>query len=315
MKSLRSFHLNGLRAVEAAARLGGLAGAADELGVTPGAVSQHIIRTERMLGRAVFERTPHGLRLSPFGTAFAAQLHGGFQQLSAAVALAGNGTGNRLTVSVAPVFAAKWLVWRLDGFHREHPELQVRIDASVGLVDFDTSDVDVAVRVGKGGWPGVDATAFIGQTIFPVCSKAVAAGLDSPADLARTPVIRDANAMVLWDTWLAATGNRDVALAAGPTYSDAALCLDATTAGQGVMLGWPTLAADALAAGRLVMPFPLKVASGHAYWFVTPQNRPRPRKVAAFCDWLVRELHASLRDVPELADEVCDESTTLAAQA
>jgi len=315
MISLRDLHLNGLRAVEAVARLGSLGDAAQELGVTAGAVSQQVIRTEEALGRPVFERTPHGLRPTAFGVAFTDQLQAGFRQLAAAVELTNRQHANRLTVSVAPVLAAKWLVWRLDGFHSEHPELQVRIDASVGLVDFDSSDVDVAVRVGQGGWPGVHASAFIGQTVFPVCSRAIAAGLTSPADLAHTPVIRDANSMVLWDTWLAATGNRAVTLAAGPTYSDAALCLDAATAGQGVMLGWPTLAADALAAGRLVMPFPLKVPTGHAYWFVTPQNRPRPRKVAAFCDWLVRELYASLRSVPELADEVSDESTTSPAQA
>lgn len=304
MDSLRRFHLNGLRAVEAVARLGSLSAAADELGVTAGAVSQQVIRTEEAIGRPVFTRTAAGLRPTEFGLAFTSRLRDGFRQLAAAVDLAGERDANRLTVSVAPVFASKWLVPRLQLFNQLHPGLQVRIEATVALVDIDASDVDVAIRVGQGGWPGVKATAFVGQTIFPVCHPGLAANLKTARDLGRVPIIRDANSVIPWDLWLKATGNKGLELGAGPTFSDLSLCLDAAIAGQGVMMGWPILAADPLSDGRLVMPFAEKAATGQFYWFVTSATRKTPHKVKVFCDWLTAELRASLDRVPGLAAEI-----------
>ena len=116
MKNLNSVHLNGLRAVEAVGRLGSLQAAADELGVTIGAVSQQVIKSEAQLGRPLFERTPKGMTVTETGASILARLREGFQALSAAVALAQHRDDNILTISVAPVFAARWLVYRLDRF-------------------------------------------------------------------------------------------------------------------------------------------------------------------------------------------------------
>lgn len=293
MRNLARVHLGALRAVEAAGRLGTLRAAAEELGVTVGAVSQQILKCEAELGRTLFERRPRGLVPTDLGAAVLERLSAGFAELSAAVALADRRREDVLTVSVAPVLASKWLVWRLDRFTRARPGIRVRIDAALDLVDPNVSDVDVCIRVGRGGWPGVRAERLIAQLVFPVCAPALAARLCTPADLARVPIVAEPNAMFTWDVWLAPNGLDARILQDGPVYSDAALCFDAAMAGQGVFLAWETLAADALAMGRLVAPFPDRYPTGISYWFVTARDRAPTRAVSAFREWIAAELRES----------------------
>jgi len=290
MTDLARVHLNGLRAVEAVARLGSLARAGAELGVSPGAVSQQVLKTERQLGRPLFERTAGGLRPLPSARPILDRLTAGFDALSRAVALAATRPADILTVTVAPVLAAKWLVPRLPRFAAARPDLRVRIDASTERVDLDRSDVDLAVRVGDGAWPGVRAEKLLPMRIFPVAAPALAARLRVPADLAGLPVVRDHGSLVTWAQWLAPHGLDESILSPGPVFSDAALCLDSAIAGQGVMLAWETLAADALADGRLIAPFARRVDAGPAYWLVTSAARRPEPNVRAFADWLRKEM-------------------------
>ncbi len=297
MDHLNQVHLNGLRAVEVAGRLGTLALAAEELGVSMGAVSQQVLKTEQQLGRTLFARTPKGLVATPFGAQVLAYLERGFRELSQGVALAQEPNRNLLTVSVAPVFAAKWLVPRLYGFQRAHPDLQVRIDSSIDLVDLDHSDVDLAIRVGPGTWPNVKAEILLEQRVFPVCAPALAAKLKNPRNLVNVPVIHDRPAItrdifqVRWNTWLALHGmDEGMLVTAGPSFSDSALCLDAAIAGQGVMLGWHTLAMDALADGRLVKPFAEEAETPLGYYLVTSPARGNDKKIAAFKAWIREEM-------------------------
>jgi DNA-binding transcriptional LysR family regulator len=290
MRNLNRFHLNGLRALEAAGRLGGLRAAAEELGVTIGAVSQQILKAEEQFGRPVFERRPKGLKPTPFGQELLRYLNAGFAEISAGLALADRRREGVLTVSVAPVFASKWLVWRLQRFREQHPDIRIRIDADVALVDPNASDVDVCIRVGRGDWPNVRAERLLDQLVFPVCSPALAEKLRHPRDLAHVPIVREPTPMFGWDAWLAPNGLDETILGDGPVFSDASLCLDAAIAGQGVFLGWETLACDAMAMGRLCAPFPDRYATGIAYWFVTSRSVPSTRAIAAFRDWLKAEL-------------------------
>lgn len=290
MHELNRVHINGLRAIEAAGRLGSLRGAAEELGVTIGAVSQHVIRGERQLGRRVFDRTGHGLVPTEFGRAFLGQLTPAFQMLNAAVGLAGRDSDSVLTISVAPVFASKWLVPRLAAYSRQHPEIQVRLDASVHLVDPDAGDVDLAIRVGDGAWPRVRADFLLSQEVFPVCSPALAAKLRQPRDILTVPIVRDANSTLSWDLWLAPLGMSEGNLADGYSFTDASLALDAAIAGQGALLAWQTLAHDALTAGQLVAPFAERVATGIGYFLVTSAIRREPAKVADFKAWIRAEI-------------------------
>lgn len=290
MRNLNRHHLNGLRAVEAAGRLGSLRAAAEEMGVTVGAVSQHILKTEERFGRPLFERLPRGLKPTPLGEGVLRHLAAGFAELSAAVAAAERRRDDALTVSVAPIFASKWLVWRLQRFHEKHPDIRIRIDAQYGLVDPNVSDVDLCIRVGRGGWPGVEAEKLIEHRVFPVCAPALAEKLRAPADLARVPIVRDANASFGWNVWLAPNGLDDSILGDGPEFSDAGLCVDAAIAGQGAFLAWETLACDALAFGRLAAPFPGRFPTGAAYWLVTAKPAPKSRASHAFRAWLEGEL-------------------------
>lgn len=299
MNDLSRIHLNGLRAVEAAGRLGSLTAAAEELGVSLGAVSQQVLKAEGQLGQTVFVRSSKGLAPTPFGREVLAHLSEGFRHLATAAALGRAQAQNSLTVSVAPVFAAKWLVPRLSRFSDKLPELKLRIDASVELSDPDRSDVDLAIRVGRGDWPGLRVVHLMDQVVFPICSPRLAAELRSPADLARVPVLRDQYAMYGWDCWLEPEGYGDLTLSDGPLYSDAALCLEAAIAGQGVFLGWPTLANDSIARGQLVAPFPGRHRTGLAYWMVTSAQRRPGANLQRFERWLREEL----REVDETGED------------
>ena len=282
--------LNGLRAVDSVGRLGSLAAAADELGVSVGAVSQLVIKCEAQLGRAVFERRSRGVAPTAFGRSLLPQLAAGFQTLDGAIALARRHSDTVLTISVAPVFASKWLVPRLVGWSRRHPAVTVRLDASVALVDPDASDVDLAIRVGDGSWPGVKAEFLLAQEVFPVCAPGLAAKLRAPRDLYRVPIIVDANSTLTWDMWLGPLGLDAAALHESHSFTDAALALDAAIAGQGALLAWQTLAADALRAGTLVAPFPGRAVTGLGYWLVTSATRREPKTVRDFKVWIREEM-------------------------
>jgi len=295
MRELNAVTLGGLRAVEAVARLGSLAAAADEMAVTVGAVSQRVQRVEAQLGTPLFHRGPKGLTPTQLGGEVAARLTRAMTELATAVRVARRGGDDRtLTVSVAPVLAEKWLVWRLQDFNMAHPDVRIRVDASITLVDPNATDVDVCLRVGRGGWPDVRAEKLLDHRVFPVCSPVLAERLAGPADLARVPIIRDTGNMFTWDTWLAPNGLDSSILGEGPSFSDGALCLDAAIAGQGVFLAWETVASNALRTGSLVAPFPGRYPTGHAYWFVTGRDIRKPRRIAAFEAWLRDELR---RDV------------------
>ncbi len=294
MNSLNRVHLNGLRAVEAVGRLGGLQAAASALGVTVGAVSQQVQKTERQLGRPLFERQAKGLVPTPLGVEVLRRLTAAFADLEGAVALAGGEGADVLTVSAAPVFAGKFLVWRLNDFHDLHPEIKIRLDAEVALVDPTFSDVDACIRVGSGGWPGVKADKLLDHRVFPVCSPALAQRLSTPADFADVPIIRDPDSMFGWSVWLEPNGLDESILGDGPQFSDASLCLDAAIAGQGVFLAWETLALDALERQCVVAPFPGRYETGFAYWFVTGRSGAMKPSVRAFQSWLERELDKAM---------------------
>lgn len=294
MAALNRIHLNGLRAVEAVARLGSLSAAAGELGVSASAVSQQINRTERQLGLALFERTPSGLVLTDFGNQFATRLGKGFRELTQAVALADDASRCTLVVSVAPAFASKWLMPRLSRHFTRYPNVLLRIDASVRLVDPGNSEIDIGIRLGNGKWPGLRAELLLAQEIFPVCAPSIAAKLKTPADLANAYAITDERTMIAWESWFKAAGTEPVTLLKGASFTDPMLCLESTIAGHGVMLGWQLLCADALADGRLVAPFGVRAPSGLGYWMVTAPEEPESRKVRDFKAWLREEIEATM---------------------
>lgn len=294
MKELNRVHLSGLRAVEAVGRLGSLKAAADELGVTIGAVSQQVLRTEETLGQALFIRSVRGMAPTSIGADVIARLSVGMSELASAVRLTQDSQENRLVVSVAPIFASRWLVWRLNSFHALYPSIRIRVDPDYALVDPNVNDVDVCIRVGRGDWQGVASERLLEQLVFPVASPALAEKLKTPDDLRSVPIIRESAQWCLWDLWLEKQGLDADILADGPIYADASLCLDAAMAGQGVFLAWETLACDALEAERLVAPFAGRVETGNYYWSVTSERGGQRENVLRFTEWLRTELASSV---------------------
>ncbi|MFN7023971.1 MAG: LysR substrate-binding domain-containing protein [Pseudorhizobium sp.] len=290
MKNLNVLHLNGLRALEVVGRLGSLQAAADELGVTLGAVSQQVIKAETQLGRSLFQRTSKGLVPVTAARPMLLRLTAGFEALSQAVALGRQTDETLLTISVAPVFAARFLVHRLDRFSHKHPDIRLRIEATTALANLGADDIDLGIRVGGGTWPGVNAELLMEQRVFPVVAPALAERLRAPRDILKLPAIIDGPSMFSWEIWLREAGLADGQITTRHVFNDASLCLDATIAGQGVMLAWQTLAAFALEQGRLVKPFPIEASTGLAHYLVTPAGGRPPAKVRAFREWLREEM-------------------------
>lgn len=282
---------NALHALLLVARHGALAPAAEALGVTPGAVSQHIRRAEERAGVALFERTPKGLVPTREMMAVAADLESGFAALARAQSglMATAGQRNLLTITVGNVFASRWLIWRMGALGALHPEIEFRLLTTGALVDLNRPDIDCGIRFGTGQWPGVAAEPVGTHTVYPICAPALAKTLASPADLARVPVIIDQSSMLSWSDWLAAAGVPGLKLS-GPAISDPALAFDAAIAGQGVLLALGSMAQYGLDHGQLVAPFKISVQSRFGYWFVTASGRQLPARTRKFKAWLMSEM-------------------------
>ena len=286
MHTLNGAPLNGLRAAEAVARLGSLSAAGAELGVSPGAVSQQIARLEGALGRKLLDRRPGGMVPLPGTEDIFARLRDGFGDLSAAVEMTRRDRSAVLTVSVAPIFAARWLIWRLPDFTAANPDIRVRLDSDLNLADPNAGDIDFAIRIGAGNYPGVTSEKLLDQLVVPVCSRAWADRIRRPVDLGQVPIIRDVRAMFGWDAWLRPEGLAPDILGDGPDFNEASLGLDAAMAGQGVLLAFETLCHDALERGQIFAPIPRFHPTGLSYWLVSARDRSLSVPQRKFRAWL-----------------------------
>ena len=292
--------LNALRAFEAAARHLNFSRAADELSVTPGAVSQQIQNLEDYVGVALFKRTPKGLLLTDPAQIALPALREAFDRLAeAASMLTAAVDGRRLTVSVAPSFAAKWLVPRLGHFEALHPQVDVWISAGMELVDFNSGEIDIAIRYGAGRYPGLEVVRLMQETVIPVVSPALLESqpLNDPADLAGHILLHDGSpdadeSCPDWTMWLAARGVRGVDGTRGPRFNQSSLVIEAAVGGRGVALAKRALAQADLDAGRLVSPFQITTAVDFAYYLVHPKPTGRLPQVKAFMTWITAEAAA-----------------------
>ncbi|MGE3930212.1 MAG: transcriptional regulator GcvA [Hyphomonadaceae bacterium] len=284
--------LNALRAFEAVARLGSVAAAAEELGVTPGAVSQSVKALEGYFGRALLRRATRGLGLTDAAAAALPALSEGFDRLAEATRhMAAPERGGRLTVSVAPSFGQKWLAPRLSAFASRHPDIDVQIHVSMGLANFEAEGVDIAVRFGAGKWPGIDATLLMREEVTPVCAPPVAARINGPDDLARFALLHDDSSAndpscPDWAMWLKAANVKGVDPDRGVRFNQSALAIEAAASGAGVALAKRALAQADLESGRLAAPFASSTPIEFAYWIAHPPGRARSPGARAFIAWL-----------------------------
>jgi LysR family glycine cleavage system transcriptional activator len=288
--------LNALRAFEVTGRHGSFTRAAEELNVTPAAVSQQVRLLEAILGRPLFERLPKQLRLTSEGAALLPGLQDGFRRIGEAVNAAfSQDQEHRLQVSVAPAFAAKWLLPRLGTFQATHPEIELAIDASMHLVDLAQGEADVAIRYGSGDYPGLVAERLLNEEVVTVCSPALLATLRRPTDLAHHLLLHDVSpdrdeSCPSWEMWLRAAGVTSVDARRGLSFNQSSLLLEAAILGRGVALAKAAIAKGDLDTGRLVRPFGLSVPVGFAYYLVFARERAGEAKIARFRSWLLSEI-------------------------
>jgi LysR family transcriptional regulator, glycine cleavage system transcriptional activator len=283
--------LNGLRAFEAAARHLSFTRAAAELNVTQTAISHQIRRLEEQLGLRLFVRRQRALLLTHEAQQYLPAVRAAFADLRLATdRLLRADRKTVLTVSCLPSLAAKWLVPRLASFQEGHPDIEVRIATATRVVDFRREEVDLAIRYGKGRWPGLRADWLMAENVFPVCSPALLASdrpLRRPDDLVHHTLLHVNLYRDEWLLWLSAAG-LPTSLAARPglTFDLGLMALQAAIDGLGVAIGrTPFVEAD-IAAGRLVMPFNVVLPSEAGFYVVAPEQSADAPKIAQFRDWL-----------------------------
>ncbi|WP_027132428.1 transcriptional regulator GcvA [Geminicoccus roseus] len=294
--------LNALRTFEAAARHLNFTRAAEELSVTPAAVSAQIRTLEEQVGVRLLWRTSRNVRLTEAGELLCDAVGQALDLVGQAVEQIGTpAIRPTLKVSTGFSFAAKWLVPRLDRFRRLYPDLDVRIDANDRLVDFVRDEIDVAIRFGSGIYPNMRVDRLFEEQVFPVCSPKLLDGdppLRVPEDLRHHVLIHEAwpaqdGSWPDWRTWFLAAGLADVDMQRGLHFQQSALTIQAAIDGQGVALGNTSLVGDDLAAGRLVQPFALSLSVPRfSYFVVAPRRNAERWSVRAFRDWILSEVAA-----------------------
>ncbi len=302
MSNRRLPPLNALRAFEATARHLSFAKAAEELNLTPSAISHQVKALEETIGTPLFERLNRSIRLTDAGLRALPHLRDGFDRLRDGVAeWEAESTDHVLVVSTGPAFAAKWLAPRVYRFVDRHPEIDLRIAASLKRSDFRNDRVDAVIRFGGGDYPGEHTERLFGDAVLPLASPDLVAGdppLRSPGDLARHTLLHDDSMAFMpnpikWVDWLEAAGVSGVNAERGPRFSHADHGLDAAIDGAGVVLGRDVLAERDIRRGTLVAPFELKIPTGASFWFVCPPSALEREKVRLFRDWLFGEIESA----------------------
>ena len=303
--------LAALRAFESAARHLSFKKAAEELHVTPAAISQQIKALESYLGIVLFRRLTRALEISPQAQAMLPKLREGFDCLAAAIDSTRQEAEGVLTVTAPPSFASRWLVPRLPRFSALHPDVELRLSSGAdsvdrpgetlrqddGSVDLRAAESLLAIRYGTGNYPGLQVEQIFAPDWVPVCSPrlpSVERPLALPQDLARHVLIHDETIgdearPPGWREWLASAGVSGVDGERGPRFSNAVLAVEAALDGQGVALALRPLVEADVASGRLVIPFEIAVPSPFAYFLVMPRAVAQRRSVAAFRSWLLDE--------------------------
>ena len=288
--------LNALRAFEAAARHTSFARAADELNVTPGAISQQVKALEERLGVQLFQRLPRGLSLTGIGERLRPKVGDALDRLAIAAdeAMAAGGPA-RLRVSALPAFAEKWLVPRLTRFRKGHPSIEVALEADDRIADIAGGEADIALRYGLHPRAGLHVDRLFDDEIFPVCNPSMVDGkarLKGPGDLAQQTLLHDIPWTDDWRVWLDAAGVEGIDTGRGPSFTLYSMAVDAAAEGMGVLIGHRILVADDLKAGRLAEPFSQRVPLRKAFYLVCNKAAANQSAVRAFRDWILAEAKA-----------------------
>jgi LysR family glycine cleavage system transcriptional activator len=283
--------LNPLRTFEAAARHGSFTRAAEELHVSQSAVSRQILVLEDYLGLQLFKRDARGTRLTRAGEQYFAEIGPAFQLLANATErLPRASTATPLKIRVYATFAAKWLMRRLPHFQKQCPDIPVRISTAVAPVDFARDQVDAAIQLGRGNWPGGEAIFLFADEIAPVCSpKLIAQPLASAAALKDYRLLHSHYRRSDWPDWLAAVGAQLPAEDEPMSFPSSLLTYQAAVDGLGIAMGQLPLLEEELQGGALMRPLPQSLRRDLAYYLVLPRDMRADARLQRFRDWLLAE--------------------------
>lgn len=283
--------LNQLKDFEAAGRLLSIQAAAEELHVTPAAISRQVKALESYLGVQLFVRDHRAVRLTVEGERYLAGITEGLNQIRKATqTLSGNGARRTLKIRAYTTFSMKWLIPRLSSFHLLHPDIEVRLTTSLETVDFAREDIDAAVRLGLDGCQGLAADWLVPNELVPVCSPdflARHAALADPRALANATLLHSLARPDDWHKWLRAAGVKQVDGYRGLKYESSVMIYQAAIEGHGMAIAQRVLVTDDLASGRLIMPFQFVLdEADYTYYLVYPKAQAYSAEFEIFRDWI-----------------------------
>ena len=294
-----------LRTFAAAGRHLNFTRAADEVGLTPAAVSYQIKEIEEQLGLALFTRSSRAIQLTPAGAVLLEAANEALANLQMAIGRARRmhrGTA-QLRVSLGARFATNWLLPRLPSLRAAHPHLELTFDITDEVRDFDADDIDVAIRFGAGGDTSACSTRLFNTEVVPICAPALlenGARLKEPRDLLQHTLCHvdcrvDGMVWPNWPMWMAAAGIEGLDESRCIAFADTSHVIQAVVDGNAVGLAEPAMIAQELARGRVVRLFDLGIGMErkYAYHLVYPERSHAEPGIAAFRAWLLSEVEAA----------------------
>ncbi len=316
--------LNALKVFEAAARLKSFKKAAEELHVTPAAVSHQLSQLEAMLGVMLFKRVNQGIELTPSARLCLPKLQEGLDCVRESIEqIRQHATSETITVAASPSFAMRWLMPRLHRFIVAHPEFDVQVSTKIGPfrggrgersnalgIHACAEEADMVLMYGSGHYPDLRVEKLMSLAVTPMCSPQLLTGdkaLKTPEDLRNHLLLHDDRGMLysnksFWQLWLERAGVQGVNAEQGPRFTHAWLALAATLEHGGVVASTPLLAAEEIATGRLITPFDIEVPLESGYHMVSTEQAYKRDDVSTFRAWLIDEANASIASMAPVPD-------------
>jgi LysR family glycine cleavage system transcriptional activator len=285
--------LSSLKLFEASARLLSFKNAAEELLLTPSAVSHGIQSLEEWLGVPLFLRTTRGLVLSEAGADYLPVVAAALDTIAAGSARISSRRGSGvLAISVAPTFATRWLLPRLHEFQARHPEIEVVIDTSLDRAVLNGSEAKVAIRMGRGNWQGLVSDLVMRETLIPVCSPTIRKRVEVLDDIGKAPLIHATSPSVEWVEWAKNAGRSGPDLRKSLHVDTIQMAFEAACQGLGVALGRRPLVDVELSDGRLVEIWGSPLLTTTGYWLVSSEEATSEPRIMAFRNWMREQLPA-----------------------